>query len=95
MNPLPLSVAPNYKAGGKLTGKTAIITGGDSGIGKSAAIYFAKEGADVVIVYLEEHEDAEDTKQLIESEGRTLASDDSSYVSGQMFHVNGGSIVNG
>ena len=49
---------------GKLTGKTAIITGGDSGIGKSVAIYFAKEGADVAIVYLEEHQDAEETKQL-------------------------------
>ncbi|MBO0961239.1 glucose 1-dehydrogenase [Neobacillus sp. MM2021_6] len=71
MNPLPISVAPNYKAGGKLAGKTAIITGGDSGIGKSVAVYFAKEGADIAIVYLEEHQDAEETKQLIEAEGRT------------------------
>ena len=70
MNPRPTSVDPNYKAGGKLTGKTAIITGGDSGIGKSVAIYFAKEGADVAIIYLEEHQDAEETKQLIEAEGR-------------------------
>jgi NAD(P)-dependent dehydrogenase (short-subunit alcohol dehydrogenase family) len=70
MNPRPISVGPNYKSGGKLAGKTAIITGGDSGIGKSAAIYFAKEGADVAIVYLEEHQDAEETKQLIESEGQ-------------------------
>lgn len=70
MNPLPNSVDPNYKPGGKLAGKTAIITGGDSGIGKSVAIYFAKEGADVAIVYLEEHGDAEETKQLIEAEGR-------------------------
>ncbi|MFZ7945246.1 MULTISPECIES: SDR family oxidoreductase [Bacillaceae] len=70
MNPRPISVDPNYKAGGKLTGKTAIITGGDSGIGKSVAIYFAKEGADVAIVYLEEQQDAEETKQLIEAEGR-------------------------
>jgi NAD(P)-dependent dehydrogenase (short-subunit alcohol dehydrogenase family) len=70
MNPRPLSVDPNYKPGGKLAGKTAIITGGDSGIGKSVAIYFAKEGADVAIVYLNEHQDAEETKQLIEAEGR-------------------------
>lgn len=70
MNPRPVSVADNYKASGKLTGKTAIITGGDSGIGKSVAIYFAKEGADIAISYLEEHQDAEETKQLIEAEGR-------------------------
>src|SRR3954470_10829483 len=70
MNPLPISVDPNYQPSGKLAGKTAIITGGDSGIGKSVAIYFAKEGADVAIVYLNEHQDAEETKQLIEDEGR-------------------------
>jgi NAD(P)-dependent dehydrogenase (short-subunit alcohol dehydrogenase family) len=70
MNPRPLSVDQNYKPSGKLAGKTAIITGGDSGIGKSVAIYFAKEGADVAIVYLNEHQDAEETKQLIEAEGR-------------------------
>jgi NAD(P)-dependent dehydrogenase (short-subunit alcohol dehydrogenase family) len=70
MNPRPVSVDPNYKGSGKLAGKTAIITGGDSGIGKSVAVYFAKEGADVAIVYLEEHQDAEETKGLIEAEGR-------------------------
>ena len=70
MNPRPISIDANYKSSGKLSGKTAIITGGDSGIGKSVAIYFAKEGADVAIVYLEEHQDAEETKQLIEEEGR-------------------------
>jgi NAD(P)-dependent dehydrogenase (short-subunit alcohol dehydrogenase family) len=70
MNPRPTSVDSNYKTSGKLTGRIAIITGGDSGIGKSVAIYFAKEGADVVIVYLEEHQDADETKQLIEAEGR-------------------------
>lgn len=70
MNPLPIFVDTNYKAGGKLSGKTAIITGGDSGIGRAVAIYFAKEGADVAIAYLNEHQDAEETKQLIEAEGR-------------------------
>jgi NAD(P)-dependent dehydrogenase (short-subunit alcohol dehydrogenase family) len=71
MNPRPISVDPNYKSAGKLSGKTAIITGGDSGIGKAVAVYFAKEGADVVVSYLSEHQDAEETKQLIEAEGRT------------------------
>ncbi|MEH7113049.1 SDR family oxidoreductase [Neobacillus niacini] len=69
MNPRPDSVDPNYRSGGKLAGKTAIITGGDSGIGKSVAIYFAKEGADIAIVYLDEHQDAEETKALVEAEG--------------------------
>lgn len=70
MNPRPLSFAANYKASGKLAGRTAIITGGDSGIGKSVAVYFAKEGADIAIAYLKEHQDAEETKQMIEAEGR-------------------------
>lgn len=70
MNPLPISQSPHYKANGKLANKTAIITGGDSGIGKAVALLFAKEGADVAIVYLDEHEDANETKQLIEAEGR-------------------------
>lgn len=69
MNPQPVSVDPNYKSSGKLNNKTAIITGGDSGIGKSVSIYFAKEGADVVIVYLDEHQDAEETKKRVEAEG--------------------------
>lgn len=70
MNPRPVSVDQNYKSAGKLSGKTAIITGGDSGIGKSVALYFAKEGADVAIVYLNEHQDAEVSKGLVEAEGR-------------------------
>jgi NAD(P)-dependent dehydrogenase (short-subunit alcohol dehydrogenase family) len=70
MNPRPVSIGQNYKSAAKLAGKTAIITGGDSGIGKSVAIYFAKEGADVAIVYLDEHQDAEETKGLVEAEGR-------------------------
>jgi NAD(P)-dependent dehydrogenase (short-subunit alcohol dehydrogenase family) len=69
MDPQPISQSPTYKASGKLAGKKAIITGGDSGIGKAAALLFAKEGADVAIVYLDEHDDANETKQLIEAEG--------------------------
>ncbi len=69
MNPLPKSVDPTYQGSGKLKGKVAIITGGDSGIGKSVAIYFAKEGAHLSIVYLDEHEDANETKRLVEKEG--------------------------
>lgn len=70
MNPRPISLDPNYKSAGKLSGKTVIITGGDSGIGKSVSLYFAKEGADIAIVYLNEDQDAEETKSLIEKEGR-------------------------
>src|SRR5689334_15705059 len=54
----------------KLQEKVAIITGGDSGIGQAVAVAFAKEGADVAIVYLEEHSDANKTKELVEKEGR-------------------------
>ncbi|MRX73491.1 glucose 1-dehydrogenase [Bacillus lacus] len=71
MKPLPEFEAPEYKGSGKLQDKVALITGGDSGIGRSVALYYAKEGADVAIVYLNEHEDAEKTKRLIEDEGRT------------------------
>jgi hypothetical protein len=70
MNPKPNSVDRQYKGSGKLLGKVAIITGGDSGIGKAAAVCYAAEGADVVIVYLNEHSDAKETMRLIEKEGR-------------------------
>lgn len=70
MTPRPLAEMKNYKGSGKLKGKVALITGGDSGIGRAAAIGFAKEGANVVIVYLDEHEDAQDTQRHIEAEGR-------------------------
>ncbi|MBM6617108.1 SDR family oxidoreductase [Bacillus suaedaesalsae] len=71
MNPRPISIDKNYTGSGKLKNKVAIITGGDSGIGKSVAIYFAKEGAHVVIVYLNEHEDAKETEKLVNAEGVT------------------------
>lgn len=70
MQPRPQAEAKNYKPAGKLTGRVALISGGDSGIGKSVAIHYAKEGADVAIVYLEEDEDAERTRELVEREGR-------------------------
>ena len=70
MTPNPESVKANYVGSGKLAGKTAIITGGDSGIGRSVAIYFAKEGANIAIVYLNEDNDANTTKELIDKEGQ-------------------------
>lgn len=70
MSPRPISEDPAYRGSCKLDGKIAIVTGGDSGIGKAAAIAFAKEGADLVIPYLYETSDAEVTKQRIESFGR-------------------------
>lgn len=70
MQPQPEYVKADYKAAGKLNGKVALITGGDSGIGRAVSIHYAKEGADVAIVYLEEDVDAEETKRLVEQEGR-------------------------
>jgi NAD(P)-dependent dehydrogenase (short-subunit alcohol dehydrogenase family) len=66
----PMCDAPYYKGSGKLQDMVAIITGGDSGIGRAVAILFAREGADISIVYLNEHIDAEETKQMVEKEGR-------------------------
>jgi NAD(P)-dependent dehydrogenase (short-subunit alcohol dehydrogenase family) len=74
----PKFSAENYKGSEKLVGKVAIVTGGDSGIGRAVAILYAREGADVVIAYLSEHEDARKTKRLVEQEGRkaiTIAGD--------------------
>ncbi|WP_337019897.1 SDR family oxidoreductase [Oceanobacillus massiliensis] len=71
MVPRPIIENPNYKGSGKLEGKVALITGGDSGMGAAAAIAFAKEGADVAISYLDEQEDADRTKRRIEELGRS------------------------
>ena len=68
--PQPMYDAPGYKGSEKLKDKVAIITGGDSGIGRAVAVLYAREGADVAIVYLNEHKDAEDTKKAVEAEGR-------------------------
>jgi NAD(P)-dependent dehydrogenase (short-subunit alcohol dehydrogenase family) len=71
LNPKPEYQAPLYRGSGKLQGKVAIITGGDSGIGRAVAVLYAREGADVAIVYLPEEEpDAQETKKAVEKEGR-------------------------
>ncbi|WP_163581288.1 SDR family oxidoreductase [Gracilibacillus saliphilus] len=68
MEPLPHQPV-NYTGSGKLSGKSALITGGDSGIGRAVSITYAKEGANVAISYLDEHDDAQETKKLVEKEG--------------------------
>src|SRR5215472_5370597 len=74
----PMYDAPHYRGSDKLRDMVALITGGDSGIGRAVAILYAREGADVAIIYLDEHLDAEETKRLVEREGRrciTIAGD--------------------
>jgi NAD(P)-dependent dehydrogenase (short-subunit alcohol dehydrogenase family) len=66
----PMYLAPHYKGSEKLAGMVALITGGDSGIGRAVAVLYAREGADVAIAYLNEHEDAQETKRAVEAEGR-------------------------
>lgn len=72
LDPEPRSAGQRYKAAGKLEGQVALITGGDSGIGRAVATLFAREGADMAIVYLpEEQSDADDTRAIVEAQGRT------------------------
>lgn len=87
----PMYEAPSYKGSEKLKDKVAVITGGDFGIGRAVAVLYAREGANIVIVYLEEHEDARATKEAVETEGRRchlIAGD----VSDAMPHSNFGSL---
>jgi len=70
MEPRPEVVPEHYRGSGKLEGRAAIVTGGDSGIGRAVSVLFAREGADVAMVYLDEDEDAAETARMVESEGR-------------------------
>src|SRR5688500_1027228 len=71
LEPRPNYLAPHYKGASKLQDRVAIITGGDSGIGRSVAVLYAREGADIAIIYLpEEQSDAEETRRAVEAEGR-------------------------
>src|SRR5512137_2873603 len=70
MTPRPKVILPEYRGSSKLAGKVALITGGDSGIGRAVAVLFAREGADVCVTYLNEHGDAKETQRLVEKEGR-------------------------
>jgi NAD(P)-dependent dehydrogenase (short-subunit alcohol dehydrogenase family) len=71
MDPKPDHGEESYRGSGRLAGKAAVITGGDSGIGRAVAIAFAREGADVLISYLDEHDDAKDTARYVQEAGRT------------------------
>lgn len=71
MRPRPRDTMENYRGSGLLDGRRALVTGGDSGIGRAVAVAFAKEGADIAIAYLSEHDDAQQTIQLVEKEGHS------------------------
>jgi NAD(P)-dependent dehydrogenase (short-subunit alcohol dehydrogenase family) len=82
MDPPPVYIRDGYQGADKLKGKIALITGGDSGIGRAVAVHMAREGADVAFIYLDEHADARETQRLIEAEGRrslAIAGDVSDY----------------
>jgi NAD(P)-dependent dehydrogenase (short-subunit alcohol dehydrogenase family) len=70
LDPQPRFLAPEYRGSGKLEGMAAIVTGGDSGIGRAVAVLFAREGADVAVLYLNEHADARRTRDCVQAEGR-------------------------
>src|ERR1700710_193512 len=70
MHPKPDHGEESYHGSGRLTGKAAVITGGDSGIGRAVAIAYAREGADLLIAYLSENDEAAEVKKLVEAEGR-------------------------
>jgi len=72
MQPRPDHGEQSYKGSGRLAGKKAVITGGDSGIGRAVAIAYAREGADLVVSYLDEHDDANETRRLVEEAGRKI-----------------------
>ena len=74
MRPQPVYISERYRGSGKLAGKVAIITGADSGIGRAVAVHFAREGAKVLLSYLNEHEDARVTSEAIEQEGAAVIS---------------------
>jgi NAD(P)-dependent dehydrogenase (short-subunit alcohol dehydrogenase family) len=78
MTPRPKAEDKGQRGSGKLEGKVALVSGGDSGIGRAVAIAYAKEGADIAVLYLDEHQDAEETRRLVEEKGRrclTIAGD--------------------
>ena len=70
MRPAPLVIREDYRGAGRLRDKVALISGGDSGIGRAVAVHFAREGCDIAFLYLNEHEDAAETRRLVEAEGR-------------------------